>query len=42
MPMKAFLGLKANMYAFVTEDNKKHKKVINKNVVHDKLKYEDH
>ena len=40
--MKVFLELNVNMYAFVTEDNKKHKKVINKNVVHDKLKYDDH
>ena len=44
MPIKAFLGLKSEMYSFITEHNHQSKRAkdINKNVVADELKYEDY
>ena len=44
MPIKGFGGLKTKMYTFITEYNHESKKAkgINKNVVHDELKYEDY
>ena len=44
MVMKGFVGLKSNMYTFITEDNHEFKKAkgINKNVVDDELKYKDY
>ena len=44
MVMKGFVGLKSNMYTFITEGNHEFKKAkgINKNVVDDELKYKDY
>ena len=41
---KGFAGLKSKMYSFVTEEiiDLKKQKYINKNVVDDKLKYQDY
>ena len=44
MPIKDFVGLKVQMYTFITKDNHDCKKErgINKNVAHDELKYENY
>ena len=44
VPVKHFVGLKSNMYTFVTESNNESKeaKDINKNVIQDELEYKDH
>ena len=41
MPIKSFLGLKSQMYTFITKDNDESKKAkyINKNVLEDDLAY---
>ena len=43
VPMKNFVGLKSNMFTFITKYNHEFKKAkgINKKVVDDELKYED-
>ena len=42
--IKKFLGLKSKMYTFTIEDNHECKKAegIDKNILDDKLKYEDY
>ena len=41
--MQCFIGLKSKLYTFVTEDNYESRKAkgINKNLLHDELKYDD-
>ena len=44
MPIKSFLGLKSQMYTFITKDNDESKKAkyINKNVFEDELAHGDY
>lgn len=44
MPIKNFLGLKSQMYTFITKDNDESKKAkyINKNVFEDELAHGDY
>lgn len=42
MPVECFVGLKAKMYTYITEEDHERKKSIHKNIIDDTLKYEDY
>ena len=44
VPLESCVGLKFQLYSFITEDKHKSKKAkgINKNIVDDELKYKDY